>query len=376
VKARIGITALVCAVLVACFDEPIREHLHVHLAPGAMVAVWTHDIAEPGRAQGNPAVRQRMDDSRAAVERGYVPASQWFGRVESAASRFEIERVEGVVRHARWSAVVTDPRAATDLLADAGWSAVIRFRDDGVDLYLEPAGSPRATRAERQLADRYLDEWSTAVADYLAATIALYDYLENRPDRAVACFSHIFEDDDVNRAWPLEDREEELLVAVGDAVDAVGEVLLVPDGEAYSPNELSRLVFDPFPARLTVSGAGGVAASEGLSVEDGYLERPPISLWQALTDLEGAWAAPDIVTALAAPVSLDAQPEVDVAEFASRRRMFTAAPSAFEVENALRDRLSRDDDIVVHWAGSWTPDTVPSDPRGLLAAVASAVPGG
>jgi len=375
VRTRIGIAALACALLTACFDEPIREHLHLHLAPGAMVAVWTHDIAEPERAQGNPAVRQRMDESRAAVERGYVPAAQWFGRVESAASRFEIERVEGVVRHARWSAVVTDPRAATNLLADAGWSAVIETRGNGVDLYLAPAGSPRATRAERQMAERYLEEWSALVADYLAATVALYDYLEDRPDRAVACFSHIFEDDDINRAWPLEDGEEELLVAVGDAVDAVGEVLLVPDGEAYSPNELSRLVFDPFPARLTISGAGGVVASEGLSVEDGYLERPPISLWQSLMDLEGAWVAPDIVTALAAPVSLDAQPEVDAAEFATRRRLFTAAPSAFEVENALRERLSRDDDIVVHWAGSWTPEDVPSDPRGLLAAVTTAVPG-
>jgi hypothetical protein len=360
---------------VACFDEPIREHLHLHLAPGALVAVWSHDIAEPGRAQGNPAVRQRMEESRDAVERGYVPAAQWFDRVASAASRYEIERVEGTVRHARWSAVVTDPREATDLLADTGWTAVVESRGDGVELYLEPAGSPRATRAERQLADEYLETWSTEVAAYLAATIDLYDYLDGRPDRAVACFAHIFEDDDVNRAWPLDDHEESLLVAVSDAVDAVGAVLFVPDGQAYSPNELSRLVFDPFPARLTISSADGTPVGAGLDAKDGYLERPPISLWQALTDLEGLWLAPDVVTALAAPADLDAQPEVDAAEFAARPRQFTSAPSASEVEAAVRSRLVRDDDIVVRANVPWSPDDEPADPGGLLAAVTAAVPG-
>ena len=331
------------------------------------MAVWSHDISEPERAQGNAAVRRRMEDSRDAVERGYVPAAGWFGRVGSAASRFEIERVDGVVRHARWSAVLTDRREAVDLLADTGWSAVIQSRGDGVDLYLEPASSPRATRAERQLADRYLEQWSSPVAAYLAATIELYEYLDERPDRAVACFAHVFEDDDVNRAWPLEEGEEELLIAVG-------EVLLVPDGEAYSPNELSRLVFDPFPARLTISAEGGLIAFKGLEDRDGYVERPPISLWQALADLEGVWVGPDIVTALAAPVALDAQPEVDPEWFAARPRMYTADPSAFEVENALRARLSRDDDIVVRWAGPGVPDDAPGDPRGLLTAVTASVP--
>jgi hypothetical protein len=41
------------------------------------------------------------------------------------------------------------------------------------------------------------------------------------------------------------------------------EILAVPRGAAYSPDEVSHLVYDPFPARLSVKLPGAPMDLEG-----------------------------------------------------------------------------------------------------------------
>jgi len=101
----------------------------------------------------------------------------------------------------------------------------------------------------------------------------------------------------------------------------IGESLfgpaLVPEGESFSMNELTRLVFDPFPARLTVSVDGRVLQSDGWIAESGFFERPAVDAWNALVSLEGRWLSPDLVTALASPAPED--PEQPDATTVTRR---------------------------------------------------------
>lgn len=374
---RIAVVCVTCLSSVACFEEPVREHLHLHLASGAIVVVWTIDIEGPEAARGNSEVARRMDASREQLERGLTPASGWFARVTADADRTTIERVEGLIRRGRWTAVFTKPREIENLLAEIGLTALVNSDaiDGTAELYLEPSAAVRATRGQRQLADQQLAEWSTAVSEYISAGIQLYAYLERRPERAAACFENLFADDEhVSEVWPLSGEEERLVEAVSDGVDDVAAVLVPLDDQAYSPNELSRLVYDPFPARLTVSASGDVVTSEGLVEVAGGLERPPTSLWHALRGLEGMWLAPDIVTEMVAPGPKEAQPDPDPSAFAARTRSYGAAPTRFDIEDEIRSRLSVVVPISVRWQGPAPGAGEVTDPGSLVAFAEVAVP--
>lgn len=371
---RLAAVLVACTLLSACFEEPVREHLHLHLAAGAVVAIWTHEVDAPDRAQGNAAVARRMDASRDALARGLTPATGWFQRTAAAADRVTLERLDGVVRRGRWSAVLTDPRELENLLAEIGLTALVSPTDDVVELYLQPAASPRASRAQRELVDELITSWSTDIARYLAAAATLYGYLDRHPERATACFTHLFEEGDVVAGWPLDDDEAPLVEELADRVDDVAAALLTLDDQAFSLNELSRLVFDPFPARLTVSSAVGFVAHQGFATTPGGLERPPLSLWQALLGLEGLWISPDIVTAVVAPAPDDAQPDPDPAAFASRPRRHTAVPTPSEVEDEIRVRLGDVPITTVTWRGRPPSPDGPDNVQALLDAAEAAVP--
>ncbi len=374
-RAARGLAVVItCFLLSACFEEPVRDHLHLHLAAGAVVVVWTQEIAAPGRAQGNPALARRMEASRDALARGLAPASGWFERTAAAAERVTLERFGGFVRRGRWSAVLTDPLELENLLAEMGLTAFIGPAEGGVELSLEPAALPRASRAQREHMNELIGAWSLKVASYLGAGAALYDHLDEHPERAAACFAHLFEGGDDLADGPLDSSETALVAELGQRADDVAAVLLTGDREAFSPNGLSRLVFDPFPAGLTISSAAGLVGSEGLLDSPAGLERAPISLWQALIGLEGLWISPDVVTAMVAPVPDDEQPEVDPVAFAALPRRHAKAPTAADVEAELRARLTKVDAMRVAWPGPAPGPGTTIDLRGLLNAGEAAVP--
>jgi hypothetical protein len=350
-RSTIGLVAILVLAVGGCFEEPVRQHLHLHGADGAVVVAWTDEVAPPSRSRGNAAVTSRMEEHRRDLEQGLTDASRWFGHLRSAADRFEIERHEGAVRRARWSAVVTDVRALENLLAEMGLTTTVSGGDGGTEVYLAPDATSPATRAERKLMDVWIEEWSVEVAEYLAATHQLYAYLDAAPERALACFGNLFGDDEDAARWPLDDHEAVLLRRVADSVDDVLAVLMEFDDQPYSPNELSRLVYDRFPHRLTVSAEQELDGDGGWIGIDGGLERPPVSLWQALKDLEGRWVRPDLATAMVIPGPEEAQPTLDPAAFAARPRWSSPPPARFEVADVLRANLQRSDPLTVRWSG-------------------------
>jgi hypothetical protein len=349
-RATLLIACLTLA-LAGCFEEPIRQHLHLHGADGAVVVTWTDEVAPPSRSRGNAEVARRMREHRRDLEQGLTDASRWFGSLRSAADRFEIERHDGEVRRARWSAVVTDRRELEDLLSSIGLTATVAAGAGRTELYLAPGATSPATRAERRQLDAWIENWSGDVAEYLAATHRFYTYLETAPERAEACFVNLFGDDDDATAWPVSDQEAELLEGVANSIDDVVAVLFDLDDQPYSANELSRLVFDCFPYRLTVSAEGDLGGGPGWIETTGGLERPPVSLWQALEDLEGRWLEPDLASAVVTPGPEDAQPAPDPAEFAARPRWSGPPPAAFEVADVLRASLQNAADLTVSWSG-------------------------
>lgn len=357
------IAAALCLPLTGCFEEPVREHLHLTVrGAGPVIVTVVQEVSDPDLAQNNQALADRMDEARSTIEGQMDPWSRRFAQLAPLAEHQSMERVEGALRRSIHSAVLASFDDAVRIMEADGLTGTLAEAAGVAELELFPTGGSRATWAQRQEVERRLVGWSEALAEYFEAAIELYAYFQARPDRATPCLAHIFEKHDTAAAsGPLGADEEALVRRVKEAMDLVVEALLVDSGEAYSLNELARLVYDPFPARLTISVKGRVLGSEGLIAGPGHFERPPADAWTALAALEGRWIAPDLVTALASPAPEDEQPEPDPVVFAAMPRYFGSAPSAAEVASALLSELVPVPVSALRWA---PPPAPAGDPDG------------
>ncbi len=345
-----------CLALVACYEEPVRNHLHIVFAPGAAILVTAVcEIASPESARDNAAVEARLDEARSELVGGWDRWSRGFAELDPIAERTTVERHLGTARRGIRSALLDSFRPLERLLADQG---LVSLYDDAAgvrELRLSPAGAGQATRQQRQLVDQALASWSEDVAAYLADATALYAYLDRAPHRAVPCLAHVF-DREVEASGPLSPEEDELVQRVRETVERVAEVLLIAPAQSHSVNELSRLVFDCFQGRLTLAVDGPVLESEGLVDHGLYLERPPVDLWRALESTIGKWLTPDLVTAMVVVGPAQAQPEPDPVSFASLPRGWSAAPDAATVESELRGRLEPESVYRVRWQARPGPE--------------------
>ncbi len=348
---RAALIALLCLPLTACFEEPVREHVHLTIRNDDPVIVTVvQEVASSDVARGNLKLAYRLDESRDTIEQNLDPWSRRFALLAPLAERLSIERLEGELRRSIHSAVVPSFDEAVRLIEADGLTGSLTRTGGSSEVQLYPTGGSRATYLQRQDVERRIDEWSEILATYFEAVADLYDHLEERPDRAVPCFAHIFDKHEgLGETGPLEKTEEELLTRANTAMEEVALALLVPDDDAFSLNELTRLVYDPFPARLTVAVEGQVLSTEGWIEEDGFFERPAVDAWNALKSLEGRWVSPDLVTAVAAPVSEDQQPDPDVLLYASLPRHFTSPPTSGEVEAAIVAALVPESMLVLRW---------------------------
>ena len=375
-QTRIALTALLCLPLLGCFEEPVREHLHLTLSGHGPVIVTVVQEVTPSDGTGdNPVLNDRLEESRDTIDHGLDPWSQRFALLEPLAEHVSVERVAGELRRSIHSAVLPSFDEVLQLVEADGLTGSLTMANGTAELELFPTGGSRATYTQRQDADRLLSEWSVELAIYFEAVADLYAYLDERPERAVPCFAHIFDKDEgLENNGPLEPAEEEMVARIGDAMDNVAFALMVDDGEAFSLNELTRLVYDPFPARLTIAVEGQVVATEGFSAGADFFERPPVDAWNALLSLEGRWISPDLVTAAAAPGSDDLQPDPDVLAFASLPRRYFPPPDAAEVESSIVAGLVPEEMLRLVWRPPPAADEKSVDWLAVMAMAETSVP--
>ncbi len=344
-------TVLLCLPLFACFEDPVREHLHVTLrGAGPVIVTVVQQVGDPDLAKNNAELADRLEESRSAIESNLDPWSNRFAQLQPLAEHQSVEHVDGLLRRSIHSAVLSSFDDVVRMVEADGLTGNLAVAGGIAELSLFPTGGSRATYTQRQEVERQMTEWSEALATYFAAAIEFYSHLDGRPDRAVPCFAQIFDTHEgVPGSGPLEPEEEDLIKRVKDSVDDVVLALLVDDDSSFSFNELTRLVYDPFPARLTMAVEGQILQSEGWISESRFFERPAVDAWNALKSLEGRWLSPDIVTALASPVSEDQQPDTDPVVFASLPRYSGGAPTSGEIESALLSALVPDDVLTLRW---------------------------
>ena len=346
---RAGLGLLACAALTSCFDSPIQESLRLRFLPSGPVVVTSAVEIDAYAGSGNPALARRIAAARRDLLEGTDPWGPRFTALAPAAERYSWEKLGGELKTVSRSALVVEPEGLAPFFADSSLRVLyeVRKEEGTAELSIAPGLSARATRRQRQEMQKLLERWSGEIAGYLVATRKLYAYTEEHPDRARVCFGALF-----NELLPENERkglgepnqeEKDLLEDMGDAMQKVWDVLLVPTGEEYSPDEISHLVYDPFPARLTVTLPGPPLAVEGFEKRpDGKLSVPGLGLWNALGSLEGRWLSPDPVMLYVERRGESDRP-LDLGAFLRQPRRAEEAhllPSAEEVQKEIETHLT------------------------------------
>ncbi|MFC2172788.1 hypothetical protein ACFLU6_09170, partial [Acidobacteriota bacterium] len=148
------------------------------------------------------------------------------------------------------------------------------------------------------------------------------------------------------------EEEDGLLEAMNQPMDELLSILEFPGDSAYSPDEISRLAFDPFPAPLIIEVPGEILELEGFEREDRHkVFYRGISLWEAYARVEGRWHEPDPVLPVMPYLygEIDEDEPFDLDSFLSLPRYCTTPPSLQEVQQAVAELLSPQEVYRIRW---------------------------
>ena len=339
------VLSLFSLLFTSCFESPVREDLLLRfLSNGAVVATSTVRVADP--ANGNPLLARRLAETRRAILEGSDAWTARFAAADPAAERFSWEKRLGEVRSASRSALIAEATGLEALFRDTSLavSYTLNAESGTAELTIVPGPSTRATRRQREDMERTLTEWTEQVAAYLDATSDVYKYLDDHPDRARTCLGALFAErlakKDQESLGELTADEEKMVNRLNDAMEEVAAVLTVHPGAEYSPDEISQLIYDPFPARLSLKLPGAPLAVEGfLAGQSGVLTVPGRGLWDAFASLEGRWLSPDPILFYVESARKEEE-TADLDAFLKKPRQAAAdPPAAREVRAALEERL-------------------------------------
>lgn len=356
-RRRTRVTALLlpCLLLAGCFEEPVHEDLELRFGERGKVQVeLAVTFPFDDEKSDNPVLRSRVREQRRRVLLGEDDWAVRFDRLRPLELRSVFDQSSGTLAEARRIAEVDlddDPDALARFFSDTLVNAFYAEEEGWAELQVFPLAPGRAGYRQRQRYDRAVEPWSESVAAYLRAAEDLYSHLEEQPETAerarlvfgVLLAEYLREEQRGDRNL-LTPEEADLVEAVEGAMEASFGILVVEEREAYSINELSRLVHDPFPARLRVRPAGEVLEVEGFVEEDGgALAVPRISLWDALESLAGTWIEPDpllLYVRASGGVTGEGGGALDLDEvLAGGLRATAPTPNATDLRRLLAERL-------------------------------------
>lgn len=344
---RLRLAALTaCLPLLACFDftPPVQESLLLSFLPdGGLRVRLIVKLHHPEGRRASSNLGRRVRQMEQELLAGWDPWSRRFGDAGAAIESFHWEKEEGRLIYLERNLVLDSPEELTGVLADTPIHATYAVEDGVAELALYPGVPDRASRRERREVERAVEGWIGLVADYFRALEQLYRYLDTRPQRAIPCFGSLFENSE--QYGELTAEEELLLEQIGDATSGLLEVLDVDDERAHSLEELSRKVYDPFPAWFEIELPSPALEAEGFLPLDETWTVPGLSLWSALELLD---LTPDPLAAWVAQERTAPDEPFDVAGFAARERSLRSFKES-EIRDALHDALTPADVYRVTW---------------------------
>lgn len=355
-----------------CFEEPVVERLHLRFLPGAVEVTARVEIHQPALSSGS--LERRLERVERVLTDGEDPWAQRFAQLRPERESFRWEKVKGRLARAERQALAGEPGRLEEFFAD---TAILARYDTGplspgdrrspteglrswASLELYPGPSNRADRGQTRRVAEAVEGWGELASRYLHAAEDLYRYLELHPDREAAVLTALYGgllEETEEREISAE--EEELVDPVAEGIGELGRVLELESDQDHSLDELSRLVYDPFPARITVEVPGPILEVEGFDIpadQEGIigegsrvLKVPGLSLWSSWLALEGVWVFPDPAASFYY-LALQDDPDAAFPTLLAAERRAEPAPSPAEVQDAVEDLLRPEPAYRVVWA--------------------------
>jgi hypothetical protein len=350
--ARRAAFVLVALPLVGCLEPPISESLEIRMRRGgASIVSIGVALRDPSEYDKAPRIQQRLESEARDLAQGNDPWSARLRRVEPERQKDVIDRKQGGLRRVVRIALLGTSDDLREFFRDTGIGVAYVDGSDWGELTLTPGRPSRATAAQRQRLDVEVEAFSANVAWYASAMKKLYDYLDGQPDRARICLGDVLSVK--TEGETLTDEESALVEDVNEAISALGNVLAPAPNEPYTLDEISRFVYDPFPAPIRVVVPGEIVEREGFAGQPGSaLQIPVFSIWSAFERLEGRWFSPDPALALWRDDAANTGNPLDLDAFLAIPRRASVAPTTGEVRGAVENQLRPRPVYRVRW----TPD--------------------
>lgn len=336
--------AAVAAILLAaaCARPPVQDDVTIDFSNEDDSVVVTAETRFELRTESAEA-QARVDSARAAAVSGTDPWTVRFARMTPETERHSVQKQRGelerVTRSARIRAdelqqLFSDMNITVNVVHGEGWR----------ELAFYPGTSGRATREQQAHFNGELARWSTLVARYFEAIHDLYAYMDRHPQRARYLFAALLDEKGPDGVVPAAGEEEQPLIdRVLEAMDDVAKRMDEQEGRAMTFAEEADLLFNPFPARMTVRVPGEVLSHDGFTKSGDKLVIEPVDLFAAIGALEGEWVAPDPLAALLREETTPSE------ELARMERKHPTSVNAVEVAEAIRKQLARSPTYAVRW---------------------------
>lgn len=277
--------------------------------------------------------RARDDRLREDILAGRDEWSMRFANANPESYRVVLDRARGELIRAERIARI-DNADLQKVFFDVAVSAVVTRGDGWAELAIYPGTSTRATRPQRDDAEKKLRAYSERAVHYFDAVRMLYGYLNQHPPRAIEVFAALFLDEKDPQPPAITEEEHDLIAAVRKSIDGLTENEDTEQLEAEAD-----LVYNPMPARIVVHVPNEPLLVEGFAVgKNGELIAEPPSLLEAVASLEGRWVTPDPLAFALRPDS-GGDPAKEAALIAAMPRHTTAVVGAIEVGDALVQKL-------------------------------------
>ncbi len=287
--------------------------------------------------------RARDDRLREDVLAGRDEWGLRFANANPESYRVVFDRAKGELIRAERSARI-DTSDLQKIFFDVSVSAVVTRGDGWAELAIYPGTSTRATRPQRDDAEKKLRAYSERAVRYFAAVRTMYDYMNEHPPRAKEIFAGLFRDEDDAQQPLLSTEERDLVIVLRTALNA-----LTGDDDTEQLEAEADLVYNPLPARIVVHVPGEPLAVEGFAIgKDRDLIAEPPSLLEAVASLEGRWVTPDPL-AFATRPDAGSDPASEAALIAAMPRRASAVVGAIEVSDAIVQKLRPAPRYRVRW---------------------------
>jgi hypothetical protein len=345
---RLAALGGIALLLTGCFEkDPVTERLFITIFGDGTARVRSVvDVASVSEEKEHAVVRERARHTRSLLENGHDEWSRRYAGVRAIEEQVSFRRTNGELTSVeRWATL--REREFGRFFADTALSFQFVEGRDSVELHVYAGRPTAASAAQRRFVRDSLEGLAASLAAHYRSAADLYSYLDAHPERAAPVFAHLL---DPAREAALEEEEETLIESFGASADAVTRIRFVDEGSDVSLDRASRLVYDPFPADLTIHLPGEIVEAEGFVRRDSRVVTVPrIALADAVVNLRGLWVEPDLLALVfEQEIATDEPAELDAAALADAPRR-ASRPSAADVRSALERSLAAPGHYRVRW---------------------------